>query len=187
MRSCAAALRHWAVIAISAPSADIRPSPTTPAVTGTAPSVRPVRAISGCGSDSRSCCPSATTTWPSACHIRLCRCCGRTNGSSSPCCSKPVPPRCSTSLPIRSISTHSLASCPSCTPGDRRSRHFRTSTAWCLVADSRRTTHAGSLPGPASCYRSRCSAASSAASSSPDCAAFCPPSVALLRRVHAAP
>ncbi len=70
---------------------------------------------------------------------------------------------------------------------DRHSLPIRTSTAWCPVADSRRTTHVGSLRVPASCYRSRCSAASSAASSSPDCGGSLPAISCALRRVHAAP
>ena len=62
-----------AAIATPAPTADIRPSRTTPAVIDIAPSARPVRAISGFASGSRSCCPSTTTTWSSAFHMRLCR------------------------------------------------------------------------------------------------------------------
>jgi hypothetical protein len=85
------------------------------------------------------------------------------------------------SLPIRSTLAHRLASCPSCTPGDRRSLHIRTYTAWCPAVDSRQTTRAGSLAfhlpaagqGAQSCIprQVRCRTA----------APLCPRSVALLR------
>ena len=54
-------------------SAAIRPSRTTHAATGTAPSARPTLASSGSPSASRNCCRSATTTWSSACRTRWCR------------------------------------------------------------------------------------------------------------------
>jgi hypothetical protein len=63
MPSPVAAPPRSASIAISAPTAAIRPSPTTRAATGTAPSARPTLANSGFASGSRNCCLWATITW----------------------------------------------------------------------------------------------------------------------------
>ena len=71
MPSSAAAPRRWAVIAISASAAAIRPSHSTHAATGTAPSARGTRAQNGWRRARLNCCPCRTSTSSSRCRIDL--------------------------------------------------------------------------------------------------------------------
>ena len=57
----AAAPRHWAIMSMSAPAADTRPSRIIPAATGTAPSARLKRANGGSTRGRRSCWRCATS------------------------------------------------------------------------------------------------------------------------------
>src|ERR1700684_88617 len=94
--------------------------------------------------------------------------CGRTRDSYFLCCLRPVLPRYSTLLPIRSTSAPSWDFFRFCTLGGKPSLHIRTSTAWCPEAASHRTTLVGSLRIPAFFSRSRYSVASFEVSSSLD-------------------
>jgi Putative transposase len=99
----AAALRPWARIVISALAADIRPSLTTHAVTGTAPDVRGAPAPTGSPCAGLSCCPSLTFTSSSPCPTNSLRSCCRTNGCFTICSSEPARRRCSNLPAIQSI------------------------------------------------------------------------------------
>ena len=71
MPSSAAAPRHWAVIAISASAAAIRPSRSTRAAIGTAPSARGTRAQNGWRRVRLNCCPFRTSTSSSRCRMNF--------------------------------------------------------------------------------------------------------------------
>ena len=101
--------------------ADMRPSHSTPAETGTARSARPMHATAGSKRGRKNCCPPATSTWSSRCRgtFRHLRC--RTNAKSMPCCSGQAPRHCLRSPAIRSTSARRSDSSASFTPGTRNS------------------------------------------------------------------
>ena len=123
MPSCVAAPRHWAVIAISASAAAIRPSRSTRAAIGTAPSARGTRAPNGWPRARLNCCPFLTSTSSSLCRMNFPLWSSRTSGCSTICSTAPAPQRCSNWLAIRSTWERISDSSAFSIPGDRTFEH----------------------------------------------------------------
>ena len=100
MPSSAAAPRRWAVIAISASAAAIRPSRSTHVATGTARSARGTRVPSGWRRARLNCCPSRTFTSSSRCRMSFLLLSCRTSSCFTICSTEPALPRCSNWLAI---------------------------------------------------------------------------------------
>jgi hypothetical protein len=166
--SRAAAPPRWVDIAISARTADILPSLTTRAATGTAPSVRATPACAGSRRGNESCCPPATCTSSSHCrgnwlhsrlqnkrliynllfHASAADLAGDRPRSSSPRCRDRLLQR----APYLGPATATSSPCP---------------LRGCRRRSRSRSLPAGSPRAAPSSFPSRCSAVSSAASLSP--------------------
>ena len=156
-----------AVISMSAPAADIVPSPTTRVAIGTAPSVRPVRVNAGSRRVVVNFCPRLTSTSFSLCRRNWRRWLSRTGNSSTVCCSGPALKLCWRLRATPPISEPRSASSACSIPGTRNSNFIPMSTVSFPPADSPAITPAGFDPIPASSFPSLYCGACFAASSSP--------------------
>ena len=110
----------WAAISMSAPAAGIvPPSPTTAVATGTARSVRPVRANAGSRRVVVNCCPHPMSTSSLPCRRNWLRWPFRTGKSSMVCCFGPAPKPCWKSRTIPPISAPRSASSACSIPGNQ--------------------------------------------------------------------
>ena len=132
--SPAAARRLWAVIAISAVAALIRSSLTTPAATGTAPSVRETHAPSGWLRVPLSCCLCLTFILSSHYRMNYPHWCSRTSDCSTTYSSAPVPRPCLKWRGTQSISEPTSVYSVCFTPGDRTCNITLMSIASFLLA-----------------------------------------------------
>jgi hypothetical protein len=145
-----------------------RPSPTTPAVTGTAPSARRKPVSVGWRRASARCCRPAIFTLSSASRTNSTSLRWKTHARSTTCYLRPVPPRHSRWQLTPNVSALRLASSVFCIPGGKICCSILIFTASFRREASRPINAIGSLLAIASFCRSRLYAVSFAASLSMD-------------------